>query len=836
MNEKTMLSVVMTVVAAVALAAVKAPEYRAVETEDAAEVMVFGTDGRAETGRFKVGDVMDKKVFGKMNRAPKKFLDTAATASLAFEGDTLNITVDCPLPSGMKFEDSHDPWNGDRVIVNIRPRLDDTRCSCFCINATGKYAAHGFKGPGARDMGWSSRAVLRRELSETGMCVRISVPVADAFGGRRPEPGEAFGINISRRGPSVGSYSAWAMNGGQFNLQGKIYGTAICGGARPYFERRLEACRREATSLTKSPGAAAEIDRVTAPVGAAIAAHADEPGGFAALERMFGDLAKAYLAISHGGEPLFVFSDDSAWTDVPEPVLASKPFESCEIRIGRNARFVRTFAIANLGSSDFTGEVKFFDLCGRYFYASRGAKGFPEKTIAERFSLLRGLPVSRKDGKPDYDVLVPLPFGSIVQIAPGTTAPLYAELDTAGVEPGEYSVTMVVKGDTKGYGAHQTKIRVVVTDDDLSTAEYPHAPSTHAYQSFIGRKPHPAKNYIRYLVSRGYNYVRFWEHNVYPALGADGVWRIDDFSPIDRYLDAWIEAGIDRERLMVEVFVGAERFGGHSGRYRGFLGRDGQLLRFASPEYDAAFRAMITQYAEHLKAKYGVYGSRLRWLTVDEPGGDPDAADYSSSMSKALYLNRLVKQIDPALGVASDPLGREYSTPGYEKTLRRLAENCDIVKPYRPNLTAKSLAMFKSMGFKEIWTYHISGRSVSAAKYRAPIWQALADGLSPCVTFWHSDESAAVDCSRAHPYGTNVVDWDYDRVLPTRRQIAADIAREDAKLIGYLRRRFAGDAARLEELEKIVKTAADDGTMAALDEARVKLGDLLVAETTNEDE
>jgi hypothetical protein len=40
------------------------------------------------------------------------------------------------------------------------------------------------------------------------------------------------------------------------------------------------------------------------------------------------------------------------------------------------------------------------------------------------------------------------------------------------------------------------------------------------------------------------------------------------------------------------------------------------------------------------------------------------------------------------------------------------------------------------------------------------------------------------------------------------------------------RKRFSGDASKLAEIARLVKTAADEGTMEAMDEARAKLLDM----------
>ena len=71
------------------------------------------------------------------------------------------------------------------------------------------------------------------------------------------------------------------------------------------------------------------------------------------------------------------------------------------------------------------------------------------------------------------------------------------------------------------------------------------------------------------------------------------------------------------------------------------------------------------------------------------------------------------------------------------------------------------------------------------------------------------------------------MDRDYDLIALTRRQLGADMADHEGRLVLYLKRKFAGDAAKLAQIDAIVKTAADVGSMPALDAALEQLLELL---------
>ena len=55
------------------------------------------------------------------------------------------------------------------------------------------------------------------------------------------------------------------------------------------------------------------------------------------------------------------------------------------------------------------------------------------------------------------------------------------------------------------------------------------------------------------------------------------------------------------------------------------------------------------------------------------------------------------------------------------------------------------------------------------------------------------------------------------------------MAFEDARIVLYARRKFAGDAEMLARIEAIVKESADVGTMVAMDMARERLLGLMSA-------
>ena len=85
------------------------------------------------------------------------------------------------------------------------------------------------------------------------------------------------------------------------------------------------------------------------------------------------------------------------------------------------------------------------------------------------------------------------------------------------------------------------------------------------------------------------------------------------------------------------------------------------------------------------------------------------------------------------------------------------------------------------------------------------------------------DSNDFTNPGRYDDYASLYVDFANDSVLLSRRQLAADMGFEDARLIMWLRKRFKDDSESLAKVGAIVGEAADKGTISAMDVARAIL-------------
>ena len=800
-----------------AFGVVRIPEYRTIEPERAGEILFLGAGGRASTGRFRVSDVMNAKVFGQMDKADDRFVNNAASVELEIRGETLIVDFDCPVPAGMAAQTSTSPWSGDQVQLLVRPRLDADEVSVFAANCSGPYSAHGFRN-GVRNMGWSSASKITATNVPSGFRVHMEIPVRDAFN-KVPEPGDVFGVNFQRLGRTCGRHSAWAKNGGAFNTSRWVFGTLVVGEAGDYLRRRFAGyavrCRDVAA---KSPAAAAEVRKVAGAVKRAIDAHADEPGACASIDVMFGELDHALVAISLADYPVLIYDSVDVWGNRPYPQIGTKPMERIALKAPRNTLRIKAFAIANLTDADYVGNLKVLADPNR-FYSRTRAKDVPKPTIADAFTLRRGVWGQLKNGQPNADATVELPFGSLIELGTGKVTPVYLELDTHGLAAGSHRLWLGLESATQGVPGARIPIDVTITDDDLDTVEVHRLVYTHLHESC--RNGHrPLLNCVRTMVQRGYNEVfisRF--DDLYPRLNDRGEWMAPDYADIDRWIDLWIAGGLSAERMYLRPFIAVER---EHELFRGLRDAAGCRVPFASPEYEKGMRFLISSFTRHVREKYGIARERILWYPVDEANGKLEDVAYKSSLSRCLWMGRLIKAENPENRIMWNPLPDFMATDEFAKSAPVFAQLFDFVMPYRPTLTPRVIDILRQSGARRVGTYHITGFEAPAAAYRKGIWQNLRDGFEPIESYWHLDESGCF-AGHEHGYGSCIVDWDHDLIALTRRQLAADVAYQEGRLVIYLKRKYAGDAAKLAQIDAIVKAAADDGCMTALDAALEKL-------------
>lgn len=807
---------------------VAAVEFRAVE-QDVRGVLLSGGSGRVTTPKF---DILEREEGGLGNwvRAEDKFVEAAATATLEMDSKSIRVVFSCPVPKGMEVKKASDSvWRGDLVEFFIKPNPAKTGYFQYAVNAAGQQAAYHYLDVGVPDASFKSgmRPSVRQVAG--GFEVRLEIPRKEVFA-EMPSAGDEFTANFVREGATCGGLSSWIKVGAALHQPAK-FGKIIWGGGGDYFSKRLRAARSEIDALV-TPAAKAAGEKAYEPLAAAVSKHGANIGAFTALERMFANFNQAVVAISMAGRPLVVYDPATPWGDRVEPTLDSKMLKGIHMVAARNSRTWRPIAVRNMSERDFIGQVKVFDTAPRYSFGFEDTCG-----AARHFTIYEAIAKDLGTGNFVHDPFAQLPMNSLLRLCAGHTTVLWLELDTHGLAPGRHSAVLVVKKATGGFETLTFPMTIDVKDADLDSVDCRRAAYTaiggRALRNVKGARVAAARRLhaIEWTYTKDTVYLSPWR-GFWSKFDKSGKYVDPDYSHIDRLIEAKIEAGGCREKMLVWMFFGLE---------------NGIGEKFASPAYDKKLTTAVGRLQTHLKERWGLGKDRLIVYTFDEPNAMDSVEDpaYKSKMSKTYYVGKLLKAADPETVTFTNPhafgqYGDAKFAEKFGKMLERLAECYDIMEFYRPRLTPEIIAKAKSLPFKEIWTYSILGTSVSPAVYCGDQWKNLRDGFDGCSTFWHLDESAGRDgfdgsdnssagSKNFCDYGSIYIDYDNGYALTSRRETAHDLGYEDQRLVKFLRKRFAGDKARLSAIEGIVKAAADACTMEAFERARLALLDMIDA-------
>ena len=728
----------------------------------------------------------------------------------------------CPVPDGMKVSRSESSvWSGDKVEFFIRPDASRPEYFQYAVNAAGvKWAGRKYiDGRSDENLASGIEATVRDIAG--GFEVKMSIPRSEVFAAL-PRAGDMFTVNFARVGPTAGGVSTWA-NVGQALCNPVKFGRVVWGGAKAHFGRRLDAARRKCGEFGTEAARAAAL-RAMAPLEEAVARHGGNNRAFGALETMFANFDQTMVAIGLSGLPLLVYRADDPWGNRLEPDGNTRPLEKIRIVAARNSRAWYPFVVKNTTAREFLGQAKVFDKGPGFNFAFENTSG-----AARHVSILEAVPSDVGGGALSYDPMSPLPMGTLLRIAPRGLAALWLELDTHGLAAGRSDAVLVVKRARAGFDTVTIPVEIDVRDLDLDAVEADRA----AYDRFTSRcldSPGMQKFAARHVGN--IVYMTPWK-GCLARQNRDGTWRPPDFAPLDRAIDARIAAGVPRERVKVWWFMALGVY------WNAPVGANGLVAKIGTRTWDDGIRATVLALRDHLREAYGMGPGRFYLYLTDEPNANDgvDDPELKTKMSKTYYAAKVVKSADPALRTFTNPHAYgAYATEKFCATLRRLEECVDVIEFYRPNLNPGMIARTKDFRF-EYWTYDILGSTVSPSVYRRDMWMNMRDGFRELTPYWHlvdmaggdgfdPTDASSKDGRNKTDYGSIYADFDNASALTSRRQTANDLSYEDARLILMQRKRHAGDAARLAEVERLVKAAADKGSMEAMDAARARLLDM----------
>ena len=793
------------------------PEYKT-EGVLPVDVLVPAADGSLATGRFRVNE-REVGALGHWMQAEKKFLDCAATARMTIGDETIVVDITCPVPAGMEIKKSaHTVWSGDEVEFFIQPDVTKPAFLQYCVNAAGLKAGLRQFDRSTSDKSFKSAFTAEVREDAQGYGVTMRIPRKEIFA-TLPKDGDIYRVNFVRIGETGGGISPWANVGHNLHNPAK-FGRVVSGGTKAYFKRRLAAAKTEAAAFP-SAGARAAADRAYAALAAAVAAHGGEAAAFAPLEVMFERYGQTLVAIRQGGQPLLVYAAADPWRNALEPAAETKPLEKIRIAAARNSKAWYPLTVKNQTAREFLGQLKVFDKGPGFEFGNEGTQG-----VARHFRAYEAIPADIGGGSMSYDPFGPLTMGTLVRIAPTSLAALWLELDTHGLAAGRHFAVLVLKRERPGFPTARIPVEVEIVDADLETVRFDKA-------SYDGLTYCTNKVSLQKFLSVEGGNVMFtgsWP-GAWAKKQKDGGWGETNYDVLDAKIDARLAGGVPKDRLIVWYCCAVNLYWNGPRKLNGDVN-----CNLKDPDWAPGVQFSVRALRDHLKGKYGFGYDQLIFYVVDEPDATKpvDDPELKNSMAQAYHAAKVIKAADPKLKTFTNPHAYgAYAADRFLGTLKRLEECFDIIEFFRPNLTPEVLAHTKDFKF-EYWTYNIIGTTVPPTVYRGDVWRNLRDGFRPLTPFWHLDamagcdgfdpsDSSSSEARESTDYGSVYVDYDSGIALTSRRQTAYDMGCEEAKLVLFLRQKFAGDAAKLTEVEAIVKRAADADSMAAFNAAHWKL-------------
>ena len=515
---------------------------------------------------------------------------------------------------------------------------------------------------------------------------------------------------------------------------------------------------------------------------------------------------------------LVAFRPVSSWdNDFHYDAAAAQLLTVITIRAARNSRAFFSFALANPGERPYLGQIKVFD---------RGpeAYGFNKEYttgVARHFTVRKGVEIAAPDGSPLWDPLVPLPMGTLLEIPSGEATPIWLDVDTRGLAAGRHAAVLLVKQGRPGFSTLSIPITVEIEDVDLAETRM-----DRVCYNYMTAWPQN-RNFTDFLVGRDFNVIYMGapgqDHlKIYNRYDAKGSLVPGDMTPVDRIVDAHLAAGMDLNRVKLWFYLAFDA--GYS------PGNAGAVF---SEKWTAALKAFLEQLAAHVGERYGLTADRIILYPYDEPEGDVD--DPSTEMNRAVRMATLIKGFGGGFKLMTN-IHPSVDGELWEKAVTKFSECYDIIEFYRPGLTDERIAFVKELPFEDVWTYDIRGKTSLIRSYRADYWQNMRDGFCGVSAYWHMDQMTGGDglCSTDpqedgkpdSDYGSIYVDYNFDGVMLSRRQVAGDLGFEEARLVRWLRQHADPTSRRRCLAESVVRSAAEATSMVTLDTCRDALLDL----------
>ena len=480
------------------------------------------------------------------------------------------------------------------------------------------------------------------------------------------------------------------------------------------------------------------------------------------------------------------FWGEGAWTDTPQ-VGAAVPLDKPEMgRISlvgpRGARAETAFRISNLTDRHMLYNI----------YVESG-----DELLKSRIRLREAGYIELRGGEVIPDSLFELPIGSVLRIAPKSTAILWVDADLSGLKVGDRKARLrFVPGYRKGE-EKILPIAVKVGKADVSEIKM----KVHYY--------HQGSNPITAIMAKecGFNVVVL-SINTF-VMKDDGSY---DYTRADKKVESFLAAGIPKDELYVRLDLHLSRWA-TAGFPKEFVRK--HQLKFLNPAWKRYYGERIKAMVAHLKEKYGIGYDRIELKTRDEPSGDP--ADPASPAYGAVEAAKFLKQLDPQLNVTTNPFRMQ------PEFLQHYLDNFDMLEPEIRRFMNGSadIAMADRLrdSGKKIGSYTVFVKQNAPEQYRRGYWFNMNHGFWEYYAVYgliakSGDSFNSYD--KNSPKSKSRADWNAayhnvrtGQITSSRRMEAWYQGLIDMKLVKWCQKRIAERKAKGEDMSRKEKRLAE---------------------------
>ena len=328
-------------------------------------------------------------------------------------------------------------------------------------------------------------------------------------------------------------------------------------------------------------------------------------------------------------------------------------------------------------------------------------ENFKQNVFAKRVRFREVGNVELKGGPTVPDPIFDLPNGSVLRIPPQSTAMVWVDVDTEGMNSGVHKAKLVLVPGYSKFEVKTMELELKVGKANIREIDMP----CWTYGLRSAESFRRLKDY-KFNVS---GMITPW---FMPKCGADGR---RDWSEFDNVIAAMLESGIQADEVRILVYTLFPRW------------QNPRKFPKCEKEIVDGMRAGI----EYAQKRYGIGLDRIWLSTVDEPHGDPD--DPQTTASHAFYGARLAKKIHPELKSWTNPYKAEEV-----QYLSRYLEEFDALTPFLPVVNkydSQASERYVKSG-KDVWSYTIYLKQNRPVQYRGISWKNFEYGFEGPATFY----------------------------------------------------------------------------------------------------